>query len=1179
MKVATRKKLFLGALISLTMCTTASYAVVPVSDTPSTSTVAPDDEYTVKGVVTDDLNEPLMGVNIIVKGTTNGCTTNLDGEYTLKVSGRVELVFSYIGFQSQTHLVTSARTLNVVLKDDSKMLESVVVTAMGIVRKQTSLTYATQQVKADELMKVEDPNLVNSLDGKIAGVNITQGAGGAGGASKILLRGNKSINGNNSPLIVVDGIPMSNSTRGQISDGNSLITGSASEGSDPLSQINPDDIESINVLKGANAAALYGSQAANGVVMITTKKGKEGKLDVSFNSNVTFDSPLLTPDIQNVYGINTTKAGRFVGTGSWGDKLGVYNGEAANSYVIYTKPNTNTTLRGPLIESNYGAGSTAIVNGEEVSIAGMRDIYMRNYGNDDIADFYSTGVTTNNSISLSGGTEKAKSYFSYANSHAKGMIETNTYNRHTFAFRQNYRLWNRLSVEASVNYVQTKTKNRVGGGTILNPIYHLYTMPRNIDLGYYSSNYITSGTWHESRFRDYWDGSKMQTNGALATYTGDDMQNWAFQSPGQNNPYFLLNQNTGVNWEDRIYGNIQANLDIWDGLSFQARVSIDHSKYNSESRRSATTWHIADMEPHGRYWIGNSKSSEIYTDFLFMYNKTFEEDWSVNASAGYVGHVTKGTSYSTDVQATLYNYGGNAGAMMIAGQELENPLNYGNGKVTLFAVPHNVFMSNADGRGSTTRSRSSNWDRAALATVSLGWKDAVYIDGSYRMDWYRAFRQARFASGDNKAKDHYGYWGFGANFIPSNLWELPDPITYLKYRISYSEVGNSIPNTIFDKASVNLYTGQVTLGNYNSFTPTPETMKSFETGIEATFFNNALNLDVTYYNSKLDGAYLVIGASNGKLQPINTTCIRNQGVELTVGYDWIFAKDWRWKTGVNFSYNSNEILNVYTDNDGNEKPFQVTGAGVAVKYAKGKSYGDMYVTDFDRWGQDVYDADGILIHKQGDIYVNNSGAPSFGGNLRDENGGTIAGEGTGQYGKYIGNMNSPYQLSWSNTFSYKNFSLYFLISGRIGGKVVSFTESYLDSQGVSQRTADLRLASERDNILTAKGEAGMYINEGRDLVPIETYITNVASKDIQRYVYDATNFRLRELSFGYTFRDLFGENKNLNLSFIARNLFFIYNDAPIDPEVSISTGNSMKAYECFNLPSSRSFGVNLKVNF
>lgn len=265
------------------------------------------------------------------------------------------------------------------MQDNSEVLDEVVVTAMGITRKESSLTYATQEIKGDDLMKVQDANFVNSLQGKAAGVTITQSAGGAGGTSKILLRGNKSVMGNNSPLIVIDGIPMTNQVGGAASSwagGESLTYSSSSEGGDALSLINPDDIESINILKGANAAALYGSAAANGVLMITTKKGKEGRVSVSVNSNVTFENPLVLPQIQNVYGANVNLAANTLTTESWGKKI-------------------------------------SEMTPEELNYSGAK---LRNYAKDDISDFFETGATYNNSVSVSGGTEKVRSYFSYANS-------------------------------------------------------------------------------------------------------------------------------------------------------------------------------------------------------------------------------------------------------------------------------------------------------------------------------------------------------------------------------------------------------------------------------------------------------------------------------------------------------------------------------------------------------------------------------------------------------------------------------------------------------------------------------------------------------------------------------------------------------------------------------------------
>lgn len=1141
---------------------------------------------TVRGTVVDADGLPLTGASVAVVGTTNGTTVDNDGNFTLTgVKKGAKINISFIGYKSQQVVWDGSSAIQVMLEEDNNVLGEAVVTAMGIVRKQSSLTYATQQIKSDDLMKVQDPNLVNGLDGKISGITITPGAGGAGGASKILLRGNKSILGNNDPLIVVDGVPMNNSRRGEV-DGANIATTAATEGGDALSQINPDDIESINVLKGANAAALYGSRAANGVLMITTKKGKEGKLDVNFTSNVTMDKAFVTPEIQNIYGasvVNSTfdENGNLLNPGSisinsWGPKMSGerthYTANIAN--VPYSGDLTKETniYKMPFTPNADGSDLTGSQMLQQIGISPTRDIYLRNYGANDVDDFFRLGVTTNNSVSLSGGTEKVRSYVSYANSHSNGLLENNKYNRHTFAFRQHYKLFDRLTVDANFNYVQSRTKGRVGGGTVYNPMYDLYTMPRNVNFQYYKQTYMMPGKWLSGN-QSYYPSGSLTKNMARVLLSGD-AQEWVFQSPGHNNPYWSMNQNGGEEKDDRFYGNFQASLQLIDGLSIQGRVSLDYDKFNKESHRTATTWDPATLHDYGRYWLENSSTTDIYTDYLLSYNKTFKENWSVSATAGWVGHTTKGTTVNTDARATV--------DMTKDGILSELP------------TVVNRFDPSSGGSGITHKSNSSSWDKAALFTAQIGWKDAVYVDGSYRMDWYRAFKQALFQSGEHKAKDHYGYYGVGANAIITNLWKLPEPISYLKYRISYSEVGNSIPNINFLSYSFSNTTGAITGSAYNGFTPEPETMRSFETGIESQFFNNALNFDITYYNSRMDNTYIEVPAMNGKKSCLNSSSVRNQGVELTVGYDWQIGNGWRWKTGVNFSYNDNKILETYKSEKGIDKPIDVTVAqGVKVRYIKGEKYGDMYVTDYTRWRDDIYqaedgslnsDGNGQLIHKAGDIYVNSSGAPSFDGNLKYlSNSGKVITKSGSKYGRYLGNMNSRYQLSWSNTFSYKNFNLFFLINGRIGGKVISITEAYLDRLGVSQRTADARLEAEANNIVYTKADGtqvpGMYVNEGRDLVPVQTWYETVGVSDASEYVYNATNFRLRELSFGYTFRDVFGEGKHISLSFIARNLFYLYKDAPVDPDVSISSKNGLGGFEMFNLPSTRNFGFNLKVNF
>ena len=1064
--------------------------VYSTKETPTVHSTMQQKQRTIKGTVSDEYGEPLIGVSVLVQGTTTGTITDIDGNYTLEIlNDEAVLEFSYIGYQKISLRVAGASSLNIIMKEDAQQLNEVVVTAMGIERKEKSLTYATQQVKGDELMKVQDANFVNALSGKASGVTITPSAGGAGGASKILLRGNKSILGNNSPLIVIDGVPMTNNVNGQTGfDGGSNLTySSTSEGSDPLSLVNPDDIESLNILKGANAAALYGSAAANGVLMITTKKGKEGRISINVSSSATFDRPLLTPKIQNVYGATVDPTAETLSVDSWGKKL-------------------------------------SDLTADELNYSGAK---LRNTAsNDDVNDFFRTGATFNNSISVSGGTETVRTYFSYANSYSDGMMRNNNYKRNTLSFRQSYSLFNKkLNVDLSLNYVQAKTKNRPGGGTVMNPLYDLYRMPRNVDLNYYKENYyIENGKW-TSNEQSYFDSKNNKWTTGTVELTGPK-QEWAYWQNGMNNPYWMVNTRNSISEEERAYGYISANYQIIDGLKIQGRLSLDRTKMKGTSERMATTWNISAMEDYGMYGQDLNWINEVYVDALLSYDKQIK-DFSISATTGWTGHTLKGETQKLWAKATTANWKHDTMPTLIN-----------------FFEP-SVSQGNVSERSYTL---SSNWDKGLLFTGQIGWQEKVYLEGSYRRDWYRAFKQYSYRG----TPTNYGYFSVGANALLHQIVTLPEVITNLKVRASYSEVGNSIPNVLYNARNTDPLTGAAVPSSYSYFNnPIPEKTKSFEAGFDISLFGSALNWDMTYYNSAMHNSYLTISDLGGLKKPVNAGVIRNQGIETTLSYNLAFAKDWMWRTSVNFSYNYNKIEKTYTKEDGTSAKLEqsIAGGKVMVRYDEGGSYGDLYAQDFKR-------------NEDGSIKLVN-GAPQLD---------------TQNY-VYLGNMNSKFNLGWSNTINYKDFSLYFLINGRIGGKVISLTEGMLDAVGNSQRTADARLAAEANNLYTATGEPAMYMSDGQ-LVSIEKYYRQVGGNTYgTQYVYNATNFRLGELSLGYTFRNLFGASKHLSLSLVARNLCFLYKDAPVDPDLALSTQNGLGAFDVFNMPSARSFGISLKANF
>lgn len=1072
----------------------------------SSTLLAQNQPIKVSGVVVDEQKEPLIGASVRIKDTTIGMLTDENGKFSLKAPSKASIIqVSYFGTVSQEFTVGSKTFFNIVLKEDNKMLDEVEVTAMGIERKSKSLTYATQKIDNEELMRVQDASFINSLQGKAAGLSITPNVGGAGGSSKILLRGSKSILGNNTPLIVIDGIPISNAVKNQqgIGGGSGMGYGFSTEGSDALSSINPDDIESVNILKGANAAALYGSAAANGVLMITTKKGKEGVMSVNITSNATFENPLLLPQLQNRYGAAVNVNTKKIENNSW------------NTDYLTGKSN----LLSDMSDAQLTVSDNRLVKEPQ------------NY----IEDFFATGVTLNNSVSISGGSKNIQSYFSYGNTTSKGMIETNRFSRHTISFRQNYHLFKeRLKVDVAINYVDQTTKNRPGGGTSLNPLFHLYTSPRNTNMRYFRDNYqIENGTWKSN------DGSSKylqlvdKDKGLYKwVYEPTDLkgpkQNWLYISPDQNNPYWLINMLKRKDKESRVYGYISGNVKIMDGLNAQGRFSIDRSKTTSIDERAATTQFPTAMIDYGIYgqWLRNY--NEFYLDWMLSYNKTFG-DYTIAANGGYSAHKITGTSQGMFENSTAYDY-------------------------NMLRVPTaiNLYDPRSGSGGSRSYSKSINWDEGLFLTTQLGYKDYLFVEGSYRRDWYRAFTQFR----NKNVADNYGYFSFGANALLHEIVSLPSFWNHFKVRTSYSEVGNSIPNIMYAAQGVNLLTGAVTPSPYADFeNPIPEVSKSFEAGFDVSFFRNSLNWDVTFYNTTMNNNYLIVGAG-GKSKPVNTGVIRNRGVETSLSYAVDLAHDFIWRTGVNLAYNSNRIISTYKENGKEALISQEIGFGgkFQIRYKEGGRYGDLYATDFRR-------------NEDGTIMLND-GKPMLSSD---------------KFGQYVGNMIAPYQVGWNNTFTYKGVSLYFLIDGKIGGKVVSFTEAYLDRLGLSARTGEARLIAAQKGLVYEDIEGDKYpamlLHDGQ-LAPIQKYYEGIGGDiNATQYVYDATNFRLREISLGYTFADLLGKSKDLSLSLVARNLFFLYNQAPVDPDTSLSTQNGLGGFDIFNMPTARSVGFSVSLKF
>ena len=404
--------------LSIALAPTSAYAVGNPVGSPDASmpqAVQQNGNHKVTGRVVDSAGEPLIGATIMVEGTKEGAVTDIDGNFTINTTSKAKLVISYVGYTTQTILVGDKTTIDVTLKEVANTMNEVVVTALGIKRAEKALSYNVQSVGSNELTRNKDANFVNSLNGKVAGVNISKSASGVGGATRVIMRGAKSIEGDNNVLYVIDGIPIFNFSGGR----DSGIMGEGRVSSEGIADLNPEDIESISVLAGPSAAALYGSNAANGAILITTKKGKEGRVDISFSSSADFSSPLLMPEFQNTYG---NKLGSYE---SWGEKLAT--------------------------PSSY----------------------------DPKKDFFRTGTNFINALTLNMGNEFNQTFASVATTNSRGIVPNNTYDRYNFTIRNTTRMFkNKVQLDLGASYIKQKDNNMVSQGEYWNPIVAAYLFPR-----------------------------------------------------------------------------------------------------------------------------------------------------------------------------------------------------------------------------------------------------------------------------------------------------------------------------------------------------------------------------------------------------------------------------------------------------------------------------------------------------------------------------------------------------------------------------------------------------------------------------------------------------------------------------------------------------------------------------
>jgi len=1015
----------------------------------------------VTGTVVDKTDgSPLPGVSVAVKGTTQGTATDINGKYFIKVSPQDILVFSFVGMENQEITVGSKTVINVKLGSSRVAVEEVVVTAVGISRKEKSLGYSVASVGGDEISKARETSVVSALAGKVSGVRISQQSGSVGGSSKIIIRGANSLGGNNQPLFVVDGMPIDN---GYVGNG---IAGAVDYGN-RAGDINPDDVETMSVLKGAAATALYGARAKNGAIIIVTKKGKKGKLNININSSFRFDNPLKLPDYQNTY--------------AQGNE-GVYDVKDINGW-------------GPKISDVQDQKFTNF-KGDEVTL----QAYPNN-----VKDFFDTGHTFINSVDFGGGDETSDFRLGFTNTTQTGIIPGSEMKKNNITLNAGRKINDWIKTRGSVSYVRSVRDGLSSQGSndpnILSS--KILGMSRTMDINNLKNNYVNPETGEQI----FMDG------------------------PGKkvNNPYWIINNNKITSDLERIIGSASIEIKPFEWLTISNRAGID---FYNEKRRTLYTKGTAG-EIGGKFTTHNLSNRIINNDLMAALNLDLSDDLKFSAI---MGHNINQREYSrVSVTATELVV---AGLYTYSNAKTKEPTNYSEQKRLM----------------------------GVYADFGFEYKDTYFLNITGRNDWSSTLPI------NNRS---YFYPAVSFGFVFSKLIPENDILDFGKLRLNWANVGSDEdPYQLdFQYSSSSTYYSQYGLsGNFphggivafsspRVIPPTdlkPQNQVSYEIGLDLRFLRGRITLDATYYMYDTEDQIVSIDIplSTGFFaKKINVGQVTNEGIELDLGLQPLKTDDFSWD--MNFTFNTNKQL-VKKLADG-LKDYSLTSgwSGLQIKAAPGESFG-IYGTGWKR-----NDAGEFIINK-------NTGLREVVSNQR------------------LGQVDPDWTLGINNSFSYKGLSLSFLVDIKQGGVIYSGTTSALRSSGLAAETVAIRGTTYVDNGVNAVG-SGDNVTYEQNTTPVQSiqkYWDNMSkTSNTEGCVFDASYIKLREVQLSYQIPKNWLKKLSIiqsaSIGIEGRNLWIIQDHVPhVDPELNFfGPGEIGGGVEFNSVPSSRSFGFNVKLNF
>ncbi|WP_255362771.1 SusC/RagA family TonB-linked outer membrane protein [Tenacibaculum sp. MAR_2009_124] len=860
-------------------------------------------EKTISGIVSDE-SGPLPGVTVLKKGTTKGTETDFDGKYSILAKSGDVLVFSFVGMETIERIIGTANTINVVMASDN-VLDEVVVTSLGIKRAKKSLGYSSQEVGGKEVSTVRLDNVVNSLSGKVSGVQI-KANNNFGGSANFLIRGVSSLTGNNQPLFVIDGIPMSNrinNTANQAGGGKGYDYGNAA------SDINPDDVESINILKGAAASAIYGSRGANGVVIITTKRGKSGvsKINVASSTTIGAIDRSTFLEYQDKYGAGY---GPYYGSTGYFEDIDV-NGDGTADLAVPTYD-----------DASYGAPLDG-------SLVYQWDSFVpehRNYqkatpylaGNATPADFFETSFQYNNSIAFTGGNDKMTYRLGYTNFDATGMLPNSKINKNTFNMNGTLKVNDKIDVGANGTFIVQRTKGRNSTGysdNLMSQFRQWWQV--NVDIDEQRKIYEQT----EKNYSWNHEGALPGGKGVLQPHYWD-------------NPYWTRYRNFQTDRRNRFVGNVFATYTINDWLSATGKASVDTYTELREERRAngsvATAFGILGDSESSGYDRKDVKFSEYNYDLMFNFSKDLTEDLSLNGVAG------------INVRRETYDFLHQSTA----------------GGLT---VPEFYALSNSKNPNpKPIEILNQKQVNGYYIQGTFGYKDMVYFDFTDRYDVSSALPEGNNA---------YNYFALSSSFIFSELMRDVDWLSFGKVRAGYAEVGNDLPaNNVFDTFATNNNFGDSALfsfpGTKQNSDLVPERTKEIELGLESRLFNNKVALDFTWYRKRTENQLMPVQttASTGFTRRwVNAGTIQNKGIEIGLKATPISNDNFSWNIAVNWAKNENLVMELYGDQENLVlNSFQ---GGISVNATVGQPYGTIRGTGFKYHenGQKIVDDSGYYV--------------------------------------------------------------------------------------------------------------------------------------------------------------------------------------------------------------------------